>query len=50
MAFSFLRIFYYNLLHDMRLVESVRLPSFLSKTDPDFVSLRVMPENVTTVG
>ena len=38
MAFSFLRIFYCNFLHDMRLVERVRLPSFSSKTDPDFAS------------
>ena len=38
MAFSFLRIFCYNLLHAMRLVKSVRLPPFLSKTDPDFAS------------
>ena len=38
MAFSFLRIFYCNFLHDMRLVENVRLPSFSSKTDADFAS------------
>jgi hypothetical protein len=37
-AFSVLRIFHYNVLHEMRLVESVRLPPFLSKTDPDFAS------------
>ena len=38
LAFSVLRIFHYNVLHAMRLVESVRLPPFLSKTDPDFAS------------
>jgi hypothetical protein len=60
MAFSFLRIFYCNFLQEMR---RVRLPPFSSKTDPDFASLRVcesrvcesaslrvVPENVTTVG
>ena len=38
MAFSFFHIFDYNFFHELRFVESVRLPLVLSKTDQDFAS------------